>query len=283
MPTDRLVRLLVWLAGGLLLLAPLPVGAQTPTATPPVRTLTPVARPTPLLSPTLGPSPTGTVVPTASPTASLTPTSTPTPTWTPRPLVLPPTPTLAWPTPAPTGYFVSRYLAAAPLSGPADAGVIRGRVMDWRGLGVGRLLLRLENGERSWTAFTAVDGFYQFADLPPGVYNLEIVGYPGLPARAVPLGPGQVVTIDFVEAQPVTPTPERPPGRPTPTPAVTPTAEPTPPPPLSPTPVLFGPPGPRLEDSLEWQTLPLAFLAGVGAGLGLAGLVLVVLALRRRS
>ena len=57
---------------------------------------------------------------------ALSPTITPFPTFVPRV-----TPTLAWPTPGPSAYFLSRYMATAldPTLALSPGGVLRGRVL----------------------------------------------------------------------------------------------------------------------------------------------------------
>jgi len=155
-------------------------------------------------SPTSGnqsPTATWTPVPTWTPLPTPTPVNTPTP--TPFPTFVPQiTPTLAWPTPAPGAFFRSRFLAVAPdpsIPAASGAGAIRGRVVDWRGIGIDHFRLHVvgEKGQAETT--TLGDGQYTLLNVPPGTYDVELPDYASEPAKDIPVMAGRATTLDWVE------------------------------------------------------------------------------------
>ena len=142
------------------------------------------------------PIPTWTPLPT--PTITNTPTPSPYPTFVPQV-----TPTLAWPTPAPGAYFRSRYLALVPdpaVSLSSGAGVLRGRVLDWRGIGLDRFRLLAVSERGQVETSTLGDGQYTFQNLPPGMYEVTLPDYTSEPAHGVPVVGGRATTLDWQES-----------------------------------------------------------------------------------
>jgi hypothetical protein len=122
-----------------------------------------------------------------------------TPTITPTPTPLPPTPTQARVDPQPSGYFVGVYLGRVAAPGLGD-GLIRGRVLDFSGAGVGNVQVALSGEGRAATVTTAPDGSYAFAGLKGGVYGLSLPGFPCAPADGLGLLAGSIVNVDFIES-----------------------------------------------------------------------------------
>jgi hypothetical protein len=129
------------------------------------------------------------------PSATVTPTVTPTPSITP----LPPTPTAARPTPLPSGYFVSVYQGQIQAPG-LDKGLIRGRVVDFRGAGIASFPITCTTSGVAYSTATGADGSYAIGGLKSGIYSIAITGYPHTPAEGIYLPPGRVISVDFVEA-----------------------------------------------------------------------------------
>jgi len=186
--------------------ATLTARAKLPTATATKNPGVPTKTSTPLptlsaLPPTSPPTRTRTATPTRTrtPTVTPTPTITPTPTLTPTPTPLPPTPTQARVDAQPSGYFVGVYLGRVDAPG-LDGGLIRGRVLDYSGAGVGTVQVALSGEGKAATSTTAPDGSFAFAALRPGVYGLSLPGFPSAPADGLPLLPGSIVNVDFVES-----------------------------------------------------------------------------------
>jgi len=146
---------------------------------------------------------TETPTPTATSTQTLTPTASPTRTPTPYPTFLPgATPTLAWPSPGPSAFFVSRYIASVPLVAPpkSGSGGIRGRVVDWRGLGLQNFRVQVSGATAQAEAVTTADGHWEVLGLPPGAYEVTLPDYRSVPAGGVPVLTGQITTLDWIEA-----------------------------------------------------------------------------------
>ena len=280
------------LAGVVLALATtLPTAPHVLASTPPQEAVTATLH---LAPTTISPTAAAVTSPTGTPT--VTPSPSPTPTATPTATPLPPTPTVARPTPQPSGYFVSVYRGQIEAPGLGSS-LIRGRVVDYQGFGIASFPVAVTTSGVSYSTAAGPDGSYAIGGLKPGIYSVTTPGYSGIPAEGVFVPASTVVSVDFVEAaRPGTvaeaePTPEpesarlgevsiR--GRPsivivvlTPeggavTDAIRPTPTPT--------------PKPTAESS--WALPPLdswaqAFLIGMGASYALAILGLVVAGLRR--
>lgn len=164
-------------------------GQPTSIGTPPTETLTLTPLSTPTMTATSTPLPTHTV--------TNTPTVTPFPTFVPRV-----TPTLAWPTPGPSAFFVSRYLATAmdPLIPIGGSGVLRGRVVDWRGLGLNNFRVQATGPRGQVETFTTADGQYTMVNMAPGEYDVGLPDYQGEPARGIPIVALSATALDWVEA-----------------------------------------------------------------------------------
>jgi hypothetical protein len=161
----------------------------------------------------------------------VTPTQTPTRTPTPFPTYLPAvTPTLAWPTPAPSAYFVSRYVAIVtdPTPSTLGTGGLRGRVLDWRGIGQGNFRVHAVGERMQAEGVSSADGQYQISGLAPGAYEVRLSDFRSEPAREIPVMASQITTIDWIEASRggVAPPPQPVPPTATPVPTVTPTPVP---------------------------------------------------------
>jgi hypothetical protein len=145
---------------------------------------------------TATPIPTWTPLPTA--------TATPTATVTPYPTFVPQvTPTLAWPTPAPGAYFRSRYLASVPdpsIPLQSGGGILRGRVVDWRGIGLDRFRIHAVSDKGQMETATLGDGGYTFLNVPPGMYEVVLPDYAAEPAKGVPVVGGRATTLDWQES-----------------------------------------------------------------------------------
>jgi hypothetical protein len=103
-------------------------------------------------------------------------------------------------TPAPTGYFVPSYLGQNAAPG-LESGVIRGRVLDYRGFGIPNVSVSLAGNNVSLKTSAGADGGFAFGGLKPAVYNLTLAGYPADAASGIFVTAGQLVTVDFVEAE----------------------------------------------------------------------------------
>lgn len=123
---------------------------------------------------------------------------------TPYPTFIPQvTPTLAWPTPAPGAYFRSRYMASVPdpsIALQSGAGVLRGRVVDWRGIGLDRFRVHAVSDRGQMETSTLGDGGYVFQNVPPGLYEVVLPDYPSEPAKGVPVVGGRATTLDWQES-----------------------------------------------------------------------------------
>lgn len=152
-------------------------------------TLTPTPQSTPTMPATWTPLPTHTV--------TNTPTVTPFPAFLPRV-----TPTLAWPTPGPSAFFVSRYLATSmdPLIPLGGSGVLRGRVVDWRGIGLNNFRVQATGPRGQVETFTTADGQYTMVNMAPGEYDVGLPDYQGEQARAIPIVALSATALDWVEA-----------------------------------------------------------------------------------
>jgi hypothetical protein len=157
-----------------------------PTPAPPA-TATPAATPT---------TP-ATWTPLPTPTATNTPTITPFPTFVPRI-----TPTLAWPTPGPSAFFLSRYLATSlePSLTLNAGGMLRGRVLDWRGIGLNAFRVQARGRVGQLETSTTADGQYTITNVAPGEYDVLLPDYSSEPARAIPIVAGNATTLDWQEA-----------------------------------------------------------------------------------
>jgi hypothetical protein len=204
-----------------------------------------------------------------TPTQTATRTPTRFPTYQPAAV-----PTLAWPPPAPSAPFVS------------GAGGLRGRVLDWRGIGQANFRVHAAGERMQAEGVTSADGQYQISGLAPGPYELRLVDFRSDAARDVPVVAGQITTVDWIEASRggIAPPPQPVP----PTPTVAPTPTPTPVPPNL---VQRPPTGPARPSPPEMALLQIvaaaaeqlmtAFLTGV-AVVTIAAVLTVAIARRRR-
>jgi hypothetical protein len=270
----------------------------TPTAPPGFLTPAPTAPGKPEAEPagqTAGltplPSPTPPPPPTLTPTATLTPTQTPTRTSTPFPTYLPAaTPTLAWPTPAPSAHFISRYVAMVtdPTPTTLGSGGLRGRVLDWRGIGQANFRVHAVGERMQAEGVSSADGQYQIVGLAPGNYEVRLADFRSEPARDIPIVASQITTVDWIEASRggVAPPPQPVPRTATPLP-------PTPTPTAVPANLVQRPPGgPARPSPPELAVLEIisfaagqlmtAFLTGA-AVVTVAAVLTVAIARRRRA
>lgn len=186
---------------------PIPTSTPAPPGAPGQATSTPQpgqpAQPGPA-TPTWTPIPTMTLPPTFTPIPTWTPTVTSTSTPSPFPTFVPRvTPTLAWPTPAPGAYFRSRYLASVPdpsIPLASGGGVLRGRVVDWRGIGLDRFRIHISSPVGQMETATTGDGQYTFQNVPPGAYDVALPDYTSEPAKDVPVMAGRATTVDWLES-----------------------------------------------------------------------------------
>ena len=172
--------------------------------------------------PTIALPPTFTPIPTWTPTVTNTPSPSPYPTFVPQV-----TPTLAWPTPAPGAYFRSRYLGSVPdpsIQLATGAGVLRGRVVDWRGIGLDRFRVHIAGPAGQAETATTGDGQYTFQNVAPGQYEVVLPDYTSEPARDIPIIGGRATALDWQESNRV----EGAPVLFTPTVAASPSPTPTP-------------------------------------------------------
>ncbi len=102
---------------------------------------------------------------------------------------------------------------------------MRGRVVDWRGLGLQNFRVQVSGDRGQAEAVTTADGHWEVLGLPPGAYDVTLPDYRSTPAGAVPVLTGQITTLDWMEAS-QSAGPAAAPGAPTATAA--PTATPTP-------------------------------------------------------
>ncbi|HEY3109383.1 MAG TPA: carboxypeptidase-like regulatory domain-containing protein [Chloroflexota bacterium] len=176
--------------------------AQPAPPPPPPPTFTPA--PPPITPPTWTPLPTHTV--------TSTPTITPFPTFIPRV-----TPTLAWPTPGPSAFFLSRYMATAldPMLSLSAGGVLRGRVLDWRGIGLNAFRIQARGPVGQVETSTTADGQYTMINMAPGEYEVLLPDYGSEPAKGIPITAGNATTVDWQEASRSQGEPTRAPGSPT--------------------------------------------------------------------
>lgn len=157
----------------------------------------PASQPTITPPPTLSPLPSPTATQTSTPTQSPTRTVTPFPTFVPRA-----TPTLAWPTPAPSAHFASRYVAMVADPSPVvpGAGALRGRVLDWRGIGQSNFRVHAVGERMQAEGITSADGQYTIVGVAPGSYEVSLADFRSEVAREVPVIGGQITTLDWIEA-----------------------------------------------------------------------------------
>jgi hypothetical protein len=149
------------------------------------------------------PLPTFTPIPSPTPPPTMTPSQTPTRTVTPFPTYVPrATPTLAWPTPAPSAHFASRYVAmvADPIPAAPGAGALRGRVLDWRGIGQSNFRVHAVGERMQAEGVTSADGQYSIAGLAPGAYEVSLTDFRSEVAQDVPVVAAQITTLDWIEA-----------------------------------------------------------------------------------
>jgi hypothetical protein len=186
-----------------------PPGQQPPAPAPP-------SAPPPTFTPAATPTTPPTWTPLPTPTVTNTPTITPFPTFVPRV-----TPTLAWPTPGPSAFFLSRYMATSlePALSLSSGGVLRGRVLDWRGIGINAFRIQARGRVGQVETSTTADGQYTMVNLAPGEYEILLPDYTSEPAKGIPVVAGNATTLDWQEAS-------RTQGEPTPLPG-SPTALPT--------------------------------------------------------
>jgi len=179
---------------------------NTPAAAPPAKpgdqTPTPVLpTSTPLASPS--PKPINTPTPTVTPTPTITKTPSPSPTAT----QIPPSPTVAHPTPEATGFFNSVFQSQQAAPG-LESGLIRGRVLDFQGSGIAQVPIVCRTGTQVFTTATTIDGGYAIGGLKPGVYSVALSGFPNTPAEGIYLATSSILNVDFIEsARPGTPGP----------------------------------------------------------------------------
>ena len=243
------------------------------------------AVPTPL--PTFTPIPSPTPPPTATPTHTPTRTVTPFPTYQPRA-----TPTLAWPTPAPSAHFASRYVAmvADPTPAAPGAGALRGRVLDWRGIGQSNFRVHAVGERMQAEGVTGADGQYSIPGLAPGAYEVSLADFRSEVARDIPVMSGQITTLDWIEAlRGGVAAPANQPNVPPPTDTPRPTATATP---LPPNLVDRTPVGPGRASAPEIALLQVlttaveqlvtAFFTGVAVVM-IAAVLMVAISRRRRA
>jgi hypothetical protein len=238
------------------------------------------------------PLPTFTPIPSPTPPPTTTPTQTPTRTVTPYPTFVPrATPTLAWPTPAPSAHFASRYVAmvADPTPAVPGAGALRGRVLDWRGIGQANFRVHAVGERMQAEGVTSADGQYTIPGLAPGSYEVSLADFRSEVAREIPVVALQITTLDWIEA--LRGGVSAPSGQtnvppPTDTPRPTATATPAPASQVDRTPV--GPGRPSAPEVALLQVLTTAaeqlvtaFFTGV-AVVAIAAVVMVAISRRRR-
>src|SRR5207302_1329182 len=82
----------------------------------------------------------------------------------------------ARPTPGPSAFFLSRYLATAldPTVPLASGGLLRGRVLDWRGIGLNAFRLQARGPVGQIETSTTADGQYTLVNVAPGEYELSL-------------------------------------------------------------------------------------------------------------
>jgi hypothetical protein len=182
-------------AGGQQIASANPLAAPTPTVQSPVK---PAA--TEPSKPGASATPSATLTPAASPTPSAIPSPSATATSTATATPLPATPTAFRSTPAPTGFFLSSYRGQTQAPG-LESGVIRGQVLDYRGFGIANVPVSLAGNNVSMQTSGGADGGFAFGGLKPAQYSLSVGGFPGEPAQGIFVGVGQLVTVDFVEAE----------------------------------------------------------------------------------
>jgi hypothetical protein len=241
--------------------------------------------PTPL--PTFTPIPSPTPPPTATPTQTPTRTVTPFPTYQPRA-----TPTLAWPTPAPSAHFASRYVAMVADPSPVvpGAGALRGRVLDWRGIGQANFRVHAVGERMQAEGVTSADGQYTIPGLAPGAYEVSLADFRSEVARDVPVMAAQITTLDWIEAlRGGVSAPANQPNLPVPTDTPRATATATPPPASLVDRPPVGPGRPSAPEVALLQVLTTAveqlvtaFFTGV-AVVAIAAVLMVAIARRRRA
>jgi hypothetical protein len=239
------------------------------------------------------PLPTFTQLPSPTPPPTMTPTQTPTRTVTPFPTYIPrATPTLAWPTPAPSAHFASRYVAMVgdPTAAALGTGAVRGRVLDWRGIGQSNFRVHAVGERMQAEGVTSADGQYTIAALAPGAYEVSLTDFRSEVARDIPVVAAQITTLDWIEAaRGGASAPVAQPNLPPPTDTPRPTATATPPPAalVERPPVGPGRPSPPEVALLQVVTtaaeqLVTAFFTGV-AVVTVAAVLMVAISRRRRA
>jgi hypothetical protein len=196
------------------------------------------------------------------------------------------TPTLAWPTPGPSAFFLSRYMATAldPTLSLGAAGVLRGRVLDWRGIGLNAFRIQARGPTGQVETSTTADGQYTMVNMAPGEYEVLLPDYASEPAKGIPITAGNATTVDWQEASRSQGEPTRAAGSPTAPPTRTatpvpanliqrPAASPARPPPTQIEIVDIG--MRAIEQLVNW------FLTGVAA-VSLIAVVVIALTRRRR-
>jgi hypothetical protein len=165
-----------------------------------------------------------------------------------------------------------------------SAGALRGRVLDWRGIGLNAFRIQARGPAGQVETSTTADGQYTMLNMAPGEYEVLLPDYASEPAKGIPILAGNATTVDWQEASRSQGEPTLAPGSPTAAPTRTatpvpanliqrPVASPARPPPAQIEIVDIG--TRAIEQLINW------FLTGVAA-VSLIAVVVIALTRRRR-
>ncbi|HEY3079679.1 MAG TPA: carboxypeptidase-like regulatory domain-containing protein [Chloroflexota bacterium] len=79
-------------------------------------------------------------------------------------------------------------------------GGLRGRVLDWRGIGQANFRVHAAGGRMQAEGVSSADGQFQIGGLAPGPYEVRLTDFRSEAAREIPVVAGQITTIDWIEA-----------------------------------------------------------------------------------